>query len=499
MSQVKINLDARVIAILKRFWNDRVGFVKHIIGATPQPHQVELLSALDKNDFVVVKSGVNTGKSTTEAWSILHYICCRPECRILCSSPSKDQLYGVLWSELNLWYKQMNPLFRDMFVWTKTAFTHVEHPHWYAHARTATKDNPRSLAGIHAKYVYRIIDEASSVHDDNFDVIEGNTGSIETKELLCSNPTSLSGTFYEAFHKNMEQYRLFTWNSLDYLQSKGGLVPDRVVERMRSKYGEDSNIWRALVTGEFPSKSGNSYIPFDWVVGAIGREIADQSKYQKVFGIDVGDGGEDDSVIAIRQNDLFHPYHILKGKRTAEVTTYAAMLANKEKPAAIFVDIIGYGKAVYDGLERLGFNVIGVNVAETSSMVDPKRFHRLRDELWGTMRDWLEMKCGRLWDNGDRDLLGELTTPKYHILDGSGKIRLQSKDDFRDEITKKKVPSTNIADAHLLAFAQPVNSYAGDDEFVDGYEEGAMAYAYDEEAGYVWLMPFLALMGGLNG
>jgi len=480
LARVTVETDKQIAKIVKDFWNDRVGFAKHIIGATPNPNQAELLSALDSEDYIVIKSGINTGKSTTEAWSILHYMSCRPECKILCTSPSKDQLYSVLWAELNMWHKRMNPIFRDMFIWTKTGFTHKEHENWFAHARTATKDNPQSLAGIHAKYVYRIIDEASAVFEGAFDVIEGATGTIETKELLCSNPTALSGTFYDSFNKNKDSYHRFTWNSLDYLQSKGGIVPDRFVERIRKKFGEDSNMWKIRVLGEFPLVDGDSFIPFDWVYRAVNREIPSQKDFPKVFGCDIARYGDDDTVIAIRQGDEFHPYHILKNKSTMETAGYIAYLANKEKPQAISIDVIGIGSGVFDRLEELGFPVIAVNVAE-SPAIDGRKYKRQRDELWGNARDWFEVGRGRIWDNEDKDLLGQLTTPRYGIL-SNGMIQVETKDELR----KRGVASPNIADAHLMALGQPVSNYSKELEDVEYYgaSEREMEYALDAEAGY---------------
>lgn len=477
---VSVNTDKHIASVVKEFWNDRVGFTKHIIGVTPKPNQAELLQALDREDFVAVKSGINTGKSAVQAWSILHYMSCRPECKILCTSPSKDQLYSVLWAELNLWHKKMNPIFRDMFVWTKTAFTHKRHANWFAHARTATRDNPQSLAGIHAKYVYRIIDEASAVFDDNFDVIEGATGTLETKELLCSNPTSLSGTFFNAFNRNKESYHRMTWNSLYYLQSVGGLVPDRVVERLRKKFGEDSNMWRVRVLGEFPTAEGDSYIPFDWVYRAIDREIASQKDCPIVFGVDPARYGADSTVIAVRRGDEFLPYHVLKNKSTMEVVGYVAHLANQIKPTVIFADSIGIGAGVSDRLEELGYPVMPINVAE-SPAIDGRKFKRLRDELWGTARNWFEIGKGKIWDNEDRDLLGELTSIKYKIL-SSGMIQIETK----EELKKRGLASPNIADAHILTFAQPVNNYSKELENIAHYGEDKleMAYALDSEAGY---------------
>ena len=79
--------------------------------------------------------------------------------------------------------------------------------------------------------------------------------------------------------------------------------------------------------------------------------------------------------------------------------------------------------------------------------------------MWGLMREWLEMRRGKLWDNEDNDLLGELTTPTFKIL-SDGKIAIEKKEDMK----KRGLPSPNIADAHILTFAQPVAAYQQDDD-----------------------------------
>lgn len=481
MARVTVETDRRIAEIIKAFYNDRVGFVKHVIGATPKPNQADLLAAHDRNDYVCVKSGVGTGKSTSESWLILHYMSCRPECKIICTSPSKEQLFNVLWAELNMWHKRMNPLFRDLFVWTKTQFTHREHEHWFAVARTATKENPQSLAGIHARYVLRIIDEGSAVMDAAWDVLEGDTGTVETKELTCGNPTALSGYFYDAFNKNSASYKLLTWNSEQLLESKGGLVPDRIVERIRRKYGEDSNMYRIRVRGAFPLKDGDSFIPFDVAYEATFREVPPQKDYDIVFGCDIARYGDDSTVIAIRQGDEFQPFHELRNKSTMETGNYIALLAKRLKPKVIFVDVIGLGAGVFDYLEMLGYPVFPVNVAETPAL-NGALYKRLRDELWGLMRDWLEARRGRLRDNEDGDLLAELTTPRYKVVAG-GKIQIESKNDMK----KRGKSSPNIADAHIMTFAQPMAEYRKESGEGGAYYSGeaeANMFVLDAEAGY---------------
>lgn len=467
----------RLANLINTVRNDRVGFVRHVLGAEPTPHQIEALMSLDNNDFVAIKSGIGTGKSTLMAWMILHFMITRRCPKVICTSPSKDQLRSVLWPELLKWHNRLPNIFKEQFIWRKESYVNANDEGWFAIARTATKDNPESLQGIHAEYVLRLIDEGSGTPDEVFDVLEGATGTKETKELLCGNPTRLKGVFYDAFGKSAAFYKNFTWSSLD-----SPIRPERVIERIRKKFGEDSNMWRVRVLGEFPLRDGDSYIPYDWAMDAYSREIASQKDMPKVFGCDIARYGDDETVIAIRQGDEFQPYHVQKNKSTMETAAYIAYLANQHKPVAIFVDVIGLGAGVVDRLESLGYPVIPVNVAEAPA-IDGLKYRRLRDELWGLMRDWLESRRGKIWDNDDMDLVGQITTPKYRVL-SNGKVQVETKDELR----KRNVESPNIADAHIMTFAQPVSNYQQDVEAFYGEQYGhegyEMAFALDVEAGY---------------
>lgn len=469
--------------IIDEMWDDRVSFAKYIVGFNPSDQQGEALEALDKHDSVSVKSGHGCGKSGVESVTVLHYMSCRTFPKIPCTSPSKHQLYDVLWAELSKWHRQMNPLFRDMFLWTKEKFMHKEHPEeWFAVARTATKENPEALAGFHADYVLRIIDEASGVCEPVFEVLEGAHGRLETKELQCGNPTRLEGTFYRSHTKDKDSYHGITWSCLD-----SPWVKQQYIDRIFRKFGKDSNIARVRVYGLFPLQEGDSFIPYALVEDALYRDIVPQDNQPCVFGVDVARFGDDETVIAIRRGDEFLPYHVLRGKDTVQVASYVKALANVYKPTSIFVDVIGWGAGVHDNLYHAGFPSYGINVSESPAM-EPDTYRRLRDELWGHMRDWLQERRGRLCnkycdslkgsaiDDPEDSLIGELTTPKYEIP--HGKIVIESK----DKLKARQVQSPNRADAHNLTFAQPMAAYQIDDtpEDFDDHRQDCL----DPEAGY---------------
>lgn len=466
----------QLVKIIEDTWNDRVAFMKNIIGVTPTNQQGDGLRALDKNDHVAVKSGHGTGKSLTQSVAILHYMSTRNFPKVPCTAPSKHQLFDVLWAELSKWHRQMNPLFRSQFQWTKEKFFHKRHPEeWFAVARTATKENPEALQGFHADYILRVVDEASGVPDSIFEVADGAHGRLETKELMCGNPTRLDGTFYDAFNKSRASYKGLTWSCID-----SPVVPIEFAPRIVAKYGMDSSAYRVRVLGEFPLTDSDSFIPFHYAESAVSRDILPQKDYPIVFGVDVARFGDDETVIALRQGDEIYKPHILRGKDTMQVAGYVAQLANRQKPIQIYIDVIGIGAGVFDRLNELGYPVVAVNVSEAPA-TDATKYKRLRDELWGLTRDWLETRRGRLWDNEDGDIVAQLTTPRYRFT-SDGKIIIETK----DEMKKRGLASPNIADAINMTLCQPIMEYSKevDEFFADldaGSDEGTML---DPECGY---------------
>jgi hypothetical protein len=419
------------------------------------------------NDFIV------THNSTVMAWAAWHYLCCRPHCRVPCTAPTKHQLYDILWSEMMKWHRKMNPIFRDQFETTKERIEHVDDPTgWYAVARTATKENPDALQGFHAEYVLRIIEEASGVPDESYEVLLGAHGMKETKELMGGNPTRIEGSFFRSHNQDKELYKALGWSCLD-----SPICPPTFPTRIERKYGKDSNIYRVRVLGLFPERDGDTFIPYDLAATALDRDILPQTGFDYVLGVDVARFGDDKTVIATRRGDEFLPYHEFSKKDTMETSGYVAKMANELKPRAIFVDVIGVGAGVYDRLKELGYPVIAVNVSEAPA-TNPQQYRRLRDELWGNFRDWLELRRGKLWDNDLNDLVGQLTTPKYSLT-SDGKIIVESKDDMK----KRGHESPNVADAHIMTFLQPTYSYAKEDP--DNMEQDEQEERpFDPEAGY---------------
>lgn len=135
----------------------------------------------------------------------------------------------------------------------------------------------------------------------------------------------------------------------------------------------------------------------------------------------------------------------IRKRDTMAVAGWVASQAKEEKPDSIFIDVIGIGAGVFDRLKEQKFPVIAVNVAERAS--DSEFYTRVRDELWGSLKDALKEGLGI---PDDEELCAQLSAPKYKF-DSAGRIIIERKEDMK----KRGVDSPDRADALCLTYYRP--------------------------------------------
>ena len=124
---------------------------------------------------------------------------------------------------------------------------------------------------------------------------------------------------------------------------------------------------------------------------------------------------------------------------------YEFDMSAESRPVLIAIDSIGVGVGVVDRLQEQGLPVLGINVAEAPA--NANNYMRLRDELWGKMREWLASRTVRL-PRDDR-LRDDLVAPKF-TFSSTGKLVIESKESMR----RRGLPSCDHADALMLTLAQ---------------------------------------------
>lgn len=189
-----------------------------------------------------------------------------------------------------------------------------------------------------------------------------------------------------------------------------------------------------------------------------------------LMGVDPARFGDDRTAIIWRRGRKVVRIDKLYHRSTMEVAGIVANHIRESKPAKVFIDMVGLGVGIYDRLLELQFtNVIGVEAGGSATDAPKKegsRFSNKKAECWGLMKEWFADKPNQIPD--EDEVQEDLTAPHF-TYDSNQRLVIESKENMR----KRGIKSTDIADALALTFAFPV-SYAGE---MQGKEPGTSTSA----------------------
>lgn len=459
MTKVNSRNINKLVKYLKDIRGDPVRFVREILGAEPEPWQLQVLEAAVTERAVAIRSCHGAGKSTLLAWLILYEVITGGvDTKVPCSAPSLHQLRDVLWAEIKKWL--MNSEFSDLIESnTERVFWSGQSDVCYAVARTSVREHSRqsNLAGFHARNLRFVLDEASGILPKDFEVVMGALTTENARVIMAGNPASLNGDFYDAFHRDAANWKAFHICApvSEDERPAGALISDRVdpqyISSMAEKYGKSSGVYQIRVLGEFPSQSEEMAIPLDWVVAAFHRTLDPGNDF--IFGVDWG-GGNAETTVAIRQGDVALELHGWRGE-PMETVGRVLQLIRAYEPTCVNCDGFGLGIYATDRLKELmrehDLSVEVIAIGPKTEPQEPEIYSRVTDEIWGHLRE--RLRSGNIdmsaLQNDDR-LLAQLTTRSYST-DSSGRWRLEKK----QEMARRGLPSPDRADALALAFYKP--------------------------------------------
>lgn len=447
-----------LVDLIDTYWDDPVAFAIDMLDFQPDEWQEQVLRDLASQPRVTVRSGQGVGKTGLESVAVIWYLCCRPNPKVICTAPTRQQLYDVLWAEIAKWLNSSKV--KNLLEWTKTkVYMRGHDDRWFATAKTATR--PENMQGFHEEYMLFIVDEASGVADNIMEAILGTLSGPENKLLMCGNPTRTSGTFYDSHNKDRSDYKTHKVSSLDSKRTS-----KENIAMLKRKYREGSDVYRVRVLGEFPRKEADTFIALEIA------ELAKESKVQPTgdtlhIGVDVARFGDDETVIAPRIGNKVFTLHCYSKQDTMVTAGWVLHIAKtmmeqygQITSVKIKVDDSGVGGGVTDRLnevveqEALPYEVIPVN---NGSKADDDHYENKGTEMWATVKEALEEnfsehlqgKVSAIELPDDEKLISQLTTRKYKMT-SRGKITLERK----EEMKKRGLSSPDRADAVVLAFAE---------------------------------------------
>ena len=426
-------------------------FAKEVLKFEPDDWQKNVLYDLAQHSKVSVRSGQGVGKTGVEAVALLWFLSCFPYARVVATAPTLKQLHDVLWAEISKWQSK-SPLLQHILRWTKTKiYMRGNEERWFAVARTATK--PENMQGFHEDNMLFIVDEASGVTDAIMEAINGTLSGENNKLLICGNPTKTSGTFYDSFHSDRERYKCHKVSSRDSKRTNR-----ENIDFLISKYGEESNVVRVRIDGEFPLAEDDVFIVLPMIEAAIHTEPNLAGSI--TFGVDVARYGDDKTVIAVKQgNSIILPV-IRHGQNLMRTVGDIVQLYRETLKACpdykgritVNIDDTGLGGGVTDRLVEVKreekLRQMEINAINFGGSIDNKdaaeNYANMGTWLWAKLRDDLQEKS--LSFPNDTELVAQLSTRKY-TLNSKGKIILEGKDVMK----KRGIPSPDKGDAVALA------------------------------------------------
>lgn len=455
-----------------RYAKDPVLFLREVLEMDPDDWQEETARDVQDHAKVAVKSGQGVGKTALEAGLCIWFLCCRPYAKVICTAPTMQQLYDVLWAEIAKWLQSSKV--KDLLTWTKTkVYMNGDSERWFATAKTATK--PENMQGFHEDHMLIIVDEASGVADPIMEAILGTLTGIDNRLLLMGNPNRTEGVFFDAFGRDRTRWKTRTVSSRDSKRTSR-----ENIEMLEAKYGRDSDVVRVRVDGEFPKGGLDSFIPLEYAECCHDPVTVLDSNMLHV-GVDVARFGDDKTVVTTRQGMRVDPQRKYAKQSTMETVGHVLRICKDwisawtERHPGLYdaygssltgrcrvrIDDSGVGGGVTDRLkevveeEGLPIEVIPCN---NGGKAMDAHYENAGTEMWGNIRELMEQNfSSKIRGDGpvlqlpqDEELIKQLANRKYHMT-SRGRIALEKKDDMK----KRGLGSPDCADSLALCLYNP--------------------------------------------
>lgn len=449
-----------LVSLYSKAQSDPAFFVENVISMTSLwQKQKDIMASVRDNSRTVVRSCNGAGKTFTTANTVVWFLTTFPQSIVVSTAPTARQVRELLWQEINNIHRHSRyPLGgRCLNVnWTLGA-------KWFAVGLST--DDPNRFQGFHAEHILGVIDEAAGVEVPIWEGMDAILTSSGARLLAIGNPTEPSGRFYDAFssplynkiHISAFDTPNFTANSIKLEDIKQGtwstkfkdlifpalITPKWAAERLE-EWGEDSPAFQSRILGNFPIIGTDTMLPLGWVMRAIERDCTWKDTDRCVMAVDVARFGDDESVVGIRRGNSMSYIETFNNIDVYALSKACKVIATREKPEVIKVDVVGIGAGVADNLRGWGFDSVVDYVAQERAWSPEKHTNR-RTESWYNLREKLRKNEVNL--PKDETLIGQLTAPKYKF-DSAGRYVLEAKDDMK----KRGLSSPDRGDVVAMLF-----------------------------------------------
>lgn len=484
--------------IPERWRLDPVPFVHEVLQHQTWSIQEDMLrAALTPNARVAIKACHNSSKTFSMCELAIWWVVCYGG-RVITTAPTERQVKSVIWAQMRMFVMESG-------ITTGAFGLYVPEPNrmsWEIEpgvsALGMTTDTSSGAQGWKGGGEKRplliIIDEAQGCPASLFEGMES-FGGGDVRIIMTGNAITIGGPFYEAFHKNRDEWDCRTITAFD-TPNLAGLIPaDKIVEeltddelgeillglspeelsvtvpgfggmhsrhRARQLVGKGRR-WETRVMARFPSQAEGALIPM-YLLERCAKlpsllEVRGPAERDIVVGIDVAGQGRAESVVVLRRGkDLLDIRVFEEDDPRGPIAQY--LWEYKDRIRSIHIDADGIGDRDARDLEARGFPVYrphdqdSIGIRSGSSPVGrtpldrdvaKERFENLKAQMWWYFRDLLE--AGEVRGLRDPVTMSQLGTVKERTT-LKGKRAVETK----EQMAKRGVDSPDRADAIVYAF-----------------------------------------------
>lgn len=424
-----------------RVWQDEVNTIIRDHLADPETRYQPLQ--------IAVASGHGIGKSAEMGMLSNWAMSTWADCKIVTTANTEGQLRTKTAPEIGKWFRMaLTSHWFDVQTMSIKSKDPTRNESWRQDFIPWSANNTEAFAGLHneGKIILVLFDEASKIDDNVWQVAEGALTDEGTVIIwiVFGNPTRNSGRFRECFRRFRHR-----WKTLQVDSRTVDGTNKQYLQRLVDDHGEDSDIVKVRVRGQFPSQSAMQFISADDVDAARNRHLRpDQYQFApKIIGVDPAWTGDDNLEIVLRQGLYFRSLATLpRNDNDVQVANLIARLETEHQADAVFIDA-GYGTGIKSAGDVMGrsWRLIWFS----GKPIDPGYLNK-RAEMWGTGKQWI--KAGGAIDPKDEELYQDIIGPET-VARLDGKIQLEGKEDMKE----RGLPSPNKGDAWALTFAEPVS------------------------------------------
>ena len=469
-------------------WNK---FIREALGVTLDTEQQAIVSAVQENKRVSVRSGTARGKDFVAACIAVSFLYLTPRwnkhgelvqnTKVALTAPTDRQVKNIMMPEISRLFNRAKKRGYELPGRLNAYDIRTENEEWFLTGFKADEHNHEAWSGFHAVNTMFVVTEATGISDDTFAAIEGNLQG-NSRLLLVFNPNTTTG--YAARSQKSDRWQRFCLNSLTApnVTQRNNIIPGQVdYEWVKDKienwcmpiradevlpemddfefdgcWYRPEDLFRKKVLGQFPKVDDDVLIPPQWLEAAHERwRQAGGSKpsgsHPCILGVDVAGMGRDSTCFVLRADNWVSPFDIHNSGGKADHMQIAGKITAKRYTDVgmyVSIDTIGEGAGVYSRclesestVERpyiisckYSEGAKGLGDRPLTDITGQYQFLNMRAYLFWAVRDWLNPKneTGAMLPP-DTGFDEEATEIKWGFR-SDGRIFIEPKEDIKQRL-----------------------------------------------------------------